>query len=91
MDGSGRWKILTRNEASSLMSLADKYHRGEISLPPEIQTIKSRIKNATRNAELFMVRTGAVDENMVQEVVNLKLELDTLYGRWAESEVRGVL
>jgi len=67
-----------------MIQLASQYREGRIASPPGIMAKKAEIAAATRNAELFMSRTGAVDYcGMINLVVALKLELDKLYGEWA--------
>ena len=85
-----RWRFLTREEASTLMELAHEYHAGETPLPPEIMDLKAQIRDKRRNALLFM-GLGAVDNRMVYEVVDLMVQLDTLYGMWASREIPGRL
>lgn len=75
-------RLLSRAEARATMQLAHTYHQGMIPLPPRIVMKKQEIAQATRNAELFMSRTGAIDYGMVEHVVTLKIELDTLYQEW---------
>jgi hypothetical protein len=84
-------KVLSPKEARVALRLAGEYHKGKVPLPPEIVAKKKEIGAATKNAHLFIVRTGAIDEGMVRDVVQLKLELDTLYSRWAQRETAGVL
>lgn len=75
-------RVLTKESALSLIDAAGAYHRGEFELGPEIMAKRAEIAEATRQAELFMIRCGAVDEGMIYHVVELKLELDTLYLGW---------
>lgn len=79
--------FMTREGALALMKLAERYHRREISLPPEIVAKKKEIEAAIQNAELFMVRFRIVDESMVNDVVRMKMELDGLYALWGEGNV----
>lgn len=71
-----------------MIRLAGDFHSGKRRLPPEIIAKKKEIKAAIRNAEAFMINLRVVDVGMVERVVQLKLELDTLYGNWAISETR---
>jgi|GEM_PF-4378967 len=80
------WKFLSNAAAMRMLDLADEVHAGKRSLTPEIVEKKRQIAVATRNAYLFIVRTGTVDYSMIHAVTELRLQLDTLYGQWAESE-----
>ncbi len=80
------YRILSTDEAMTMLRLAGEYYRGKRKLPPEIVAKRKEIEAATRNAELFMINLRVVDVAMVDRVVQLKLELDTLYGSWAISE-----
>lgn len=57
--------------------------------PAEIQELRDRIEIATKAAEIRATSTGVIDEIAVQEIVHMKLQLDSLYGKWAEGELRG--
>lgn len=83
-------RILSRSAAMTAMRLGREVHSGKRKLPPEIILKKKQIEAETLNAELFMVRVGAIDEGMVNRVVQLKLQLDVLYGNWAESEAPSI-
>ena len=79
-------QFLSRDEALTLIQLADKHWRGDRELPPEIVAKRKEIEDAIRNAELFMINLRIVDMGMVHLVVSLKRELDGLYCLWAQSE-----
>lgn len=79
-------RYLTRAEVETALYLGEQVHKGKRPLPPEIVLKKVEIEKETRNAELFMARVGAIDEGMINHVVQLKLELDALYGAWVASE-----
>ena len=79
-------RCLSREAALTALRLTEELHTGARELPPEIVEQKKRIEAAKRNAALFMVRVGAVDEGMINYAVGLMLELDRLYAQWAESE-----
>lgn len=82
------WKVLTPNEATTFLKMAGEVQKGKRRLPPEIVEIKKRIATATRNAELFTARLRQVDQGMVYEIVQLRLEYDRLLGEWAKSETK---
>lgn len=79
-------RFLSPNEARTLLRLAGQYHRWQLTLPPDIAALKRQIEVETQIAELFTARTGAVDYNMVNSIVGLKLDLDALYAKWAVDE-----
>lgn len=84
-------RYLSKNEALTLLRMAEELHKGKRSFPPEIMEKKREIAAATRNAHLFIIRTGQVAEDMIEQVTRLRLELDSLYGSWVESEASGVV
>ena len=86
-----RTRFLSISETRTLMRVAKDYHAGKIPLPPEIVALKRKIAAKTRNAELFIARTGAVDNGMVFEIVDMRMRLDSLYGAWVRGENRGVI
>ena len=81
-----KFSFLDRNAAFTLLQLTEEYWSGDRELPPEIVAKRKQIEALTRNAELFMARLRVVDLGMIDEIVEAKLELDTLLGRWAQSE-----
>lgn len=84
-------RILSQEAALTALQLGRELREGKRKLPPEIVEKKKEIAAATRNAELFMARTGAVDYGMVDHAVALRLELDALYAQWAESEAPNII
>jgi len=56
--------------------------------PPQILELKERIDGEIRAAGVRASVTGVIDDAQVQQIVGLKLELDGLYGAWAEGELR---
>lgn len=79
-------RTLSFAEVETMMRLAEEHHRGGRELPPEIAEKRREIEAAIKNAELFIVCTAAVDYGMVDKVLQLKLELDALYGAWTVRE-----
>ena len=55
--------------------------------PPEITKLREEIKNRTNAAELKVSITGEIDQDEILQIVDLKLRLDTLYGKWCEGEL----
>ncbi|HWB33942.1 MAG TPA: hypothetical protein VG753_01305 [Candidatus Paceibacterota bacterium] len=80
------WGVMSPEDALKLIELAGDYHRGKRKLPPEIIEKKKQIEAAIRNAELFMVHLRVVDQGMVNDIVQMKLDLDALYSNWAQRE-----
>ena len=74
--------ILSPEAASRLMELAKSPYR-----PPEILRLKEEIDASMRAAELRASITGSIDFEKVTRIVNMKLELDRLYGLWAEEKL----
>jgi hypothetical protein len=75
-------RFMSPDEAMRALNKAGKLHKGEISLPSEIVKLKALIEAKTRNAELFAEKFRVVDEGMLREIVQLKLQLDGLYTKW---------
>ena len=88
---SGKMRTMTPMEAVAALELSGQYHRGEIALPPYITEKQHEVAEANRRAALFLAVTGAVDEGMVYDAVQRRLELDGLYGRWASEHSRGLI
>ena len=88
---SGTFRVLSVQAALELLRINRDLHEGTLTFPSEILECKRALREATRNAELFLYRMRTVDYSMVDHVVNLKLELDRLYGQWAERRVEGVI
>ncbi len=80
-----RTRFITLGQARTMLDVARKKHDGDPPLPPEILHTRRQIDEGIREAELFLARTGAVDNAMVYRVVDLKLLLDRQYLDWMES------
>ena len=80
--------FLSPEEALTVLRQAGEVHKGKRKLPPEIVKKRKEIEEAIRNAELFLLRLRVVDEGMVNHAVQLKFELDALYGAWAKRETK---
>lgn len=76
-------RFLSPQAAMQLMNLAES----KTQPPKVILDLKAEIEGKTRVAELRATVTGEVDENLVQEIVGMKLRLDGLYGDWAEGKL----
>ncbi len=70
----------------ALMRATDEVWSGKRELPREIAALRLEIHAAIETATLFMCITGKVDNGMVYQVVDLKLQLDRLYCDWAYRE-----
>lgn len=79
-------RVLSKEAAITALRLGKEVYEGKRKFPPEILAKKKEIAEAKKLAYLFIIRTGVVDEGMIDRAVQLMLELDTLYARWAESE-----
>lgn len=77
-------RTLSPLASEMLVRISRGLQNGTIRLPEHILRQKVNIAAAVRNAELFSERTGEVDRGMVDKVTNLRLELDQMYGQWAE-------
>lgn len=53
-------------------------------LPLKITDHKAKLEEATQKAEEESIQTGVIDHDVVQRLLRMKLELDALYGDWAE-------
>lgn len=82
------WRILSTEEALEALRLAGELHAGKRVLPPEIVEKKKEIEVAIRNAGLFITHLRVVDQGMINEVVEMKLQLDALYCSWVSQETR---
>lgn len=65
-----------------MMTLAPHSYR-----PREILDLKRQIAEETRLAEFFFASTGVIDYERVRQIVGMKLQLDGLYGAWAEGNI----
>lgn len=79
-------KVHSPEEVQTLLRLCKETHKDKRPLPPEIVEKKQQIEAATRNAELFTARLRQVDQGMINDIVLMKRELDTLYSRWIQEE-----
>lgn len=77
---------MSTQAALALVRIAGEIRAGNRTLPPEILAKQKEVAVAIRNAELFVTGLGTVDYGMIKRVTDLRLELDALYGRLAESE-----
>ena len=71
-------RLLSHGASLRLMELARQPHR-----PSQIIKLKEGIEAKTRVLEL-KASIGSIDEAEIREVLRMKLELDRLYGLWAE-------
>jgi len=55
-------------------------------LPPQIVDLKNRIDAATKAAEME-ADAGRVNVAFLDSIVEMKLDLDSLYGLWAEGKL----
>ena len=55
--------------------------------PPEIIELKQQIEAETRVAEFHLTINGIIDMDEVDKIVKMKLQLDYLYGEWAEGRL----
>ncbi len=55
--------------------------------PPAILALQEEIEAATRVGVLRTTVTGKIDMEEVQRIVAMKLQLDGLYGAWAEGKI----
>jgi|WetSurMetagenome_2_1015567.scaffolds.fasta_scaffold1307967_1 hypothetical protein len=53
--------------------------------PPEITDLQRRVAIATKGAEAEAVRTGAINEEVIQTIVDMKFQLDALCGEYLET------
>ncbi|HEX2792599.1 MAG TPA: hypothetical protein VHO23_02695 [Candidatus Paceibacterota bacterium] len=82
-------RVLSTQAALELLKLRPSVVH--ILAPREVKLKQHELATATRNAELFYARTGQIDHGMIQDVTELRLQLDTLIGEWAERRVEGVI
>ena len=75
-------RFLEPEAAVNLMRLA----KSGATPPPEITNLKRRIAAATKAAEIE-AESGRINHDAVNAIVNMKLELDGLYGLWAEEKI----
>jgi len=77
------FRILDPKAALKLLELA----RQRVKPPEEILELKRQIEEETRIAEFDLSSTRVINQQAVEKIVEMKLNLDTLYGLWAEQEV----
>lgn len=75
-------KILSPEAVKRALELASKPYK-----PSQIVKLKEDIEAKTRVLEL-RASTGPVDESEIDEIVRMKLKLDSLYAQWAEGEIQ---
>lgn len=75
-------RFLDPAEVAHAMELAQSNYR-----PVVILNLKAEIEGDTRVAELRASVTGVVDEAAVVAIVEKRLQLDVLYGAWAEGKL----
>jgi len=86
-----RWRFMSREGALALLKWSRELLEVKETLPPEIEAKRQEVSHATRQAELFMSRTGAVDYTLVYIAVDLRMELDTLCAHYGENPARQTL
>lgn len=74
--------FLSPKEANVAMRLAGEVHAGITKIPANIVALDNLIDEKVRNATLFFSRFGEVDAGMVEEITQLRLQKDALYGEW---------
>ena len=75
-------KILSPEAVQRAIDLASKPYR-----PPQIIKLKEDIESRTKALELKSSVSGEIGQLEITEIVKLKLELDRLYGLWAEGKL----
>ena len=76
-------KFLPPEAALRLLDLA----QSKTPPPREITELKERIETATKAAEVASQKTGRINHIALKTIVQMKLELDALYGKWAQGEL----
>ncbi len=76
------FKVLNKETVFKLMELTRKPYR-----PLKIVELKEHIEAKTRVAELTYNTTGSISPVDIQEIVQMKLDLDNLYALWAEGKL----
>lgn len=77
-----RFRFLSPKASLKLLELAKHPYR-----PSEILKLKEEIEASTKAAEFKALVVGSVDPEEIARIVNMKLELDRLYGLWAEGKL----
>ena len=75
-------RFLEKEAVLNLLKLAER----NATPPPEITNLKRKIALATRAAEIE-AEAGRINYDAINEIVNMKLRLDSLYGLWAEGKI----
>ncbi len=75
-------RFLSPEATLRLLGLAKSpYH------PKVIVDLKNEIEAETRAGELAFSIEKVVDEKCIEKIVQMKLQLDALYGAWAEGKI----
>ena len=74
-------KMLSPEAVRRALELASKPYR-----PPQIVKLKEDIEARTRLLEL-KASIGPIDQTDIDEIVRMKLQLDSLYAQWAEGQI----
>lgn len=75
-------RFLSPEAARRMCELGNKPYR-----PKEIRELQEQIEAETRVAELKHSATGVVNPKAIQKIVQMKVDLDNLYGDWAEGKI----
>ncbi|MEK7083096.1 MAG: hypothetical protein AAB972_02900 [Patescibacteria group bacterium] len=76
------FKVMSIENVFKLMELTKQPYR-----PAQIIALKEQIEAKTRVAELKYTTIGNVDPADIQEIVRMKLDLDSLYAYWVEGKL----
>ena len=83
MAESVRIRTLTLDAAQRLLD----YRRRSVPVPPVITELKQKIKDETRLAEQHAERTGQIDLDHIDGIVDMRMKLDGLFADWAEGKI----
>ncbi len=75
-------KFLSPEAVERMFKLAESSYR-----PPQIVKLKEEIEGEIRVANSNALVTGSIDLERVQKIVGMKLNLDHLFGLWAEGKI----
>lgn len=64
-----------------------KMAQNKEGLPADILNLKREIEAKTEEVEAKALASGYIDQGEVRRIVKMKLDLDCLYGRWAEGKL----
>ena len=78
-----RIRTLTPDAAQRLLD----YRKRGVPVPLVITELKQKIEDETRLAEQHTERTGQIDHDHIDGIVELKLNLDDLFADWAEGKI----